>query len=50
MVVFRSDARSVRIVSCAGNKGLEEGRTTLELRRLLRHLRGIFEPCRLHGL
>ena len=25
MVVFYSDARPVRIVSCGGNKGLDEG-------------------------
>jgi len=31
VVVFHSDARSVRIVSCAGNKGLEEGRSAEEL-------------------
>jgi len=30
VVVFHSDVRSVRIVSCAGNKGLEEGRTAEE--------------------
>ena len=40
MVVFHSDARSVRIVSCAGNKGLEEERTAEELPKILKHLRG----------
>ena len=45
MVVFHSDARSASIVSCTGNKGLEEGRSAEQLTKNFETFEGGYLNC-----